>query len=35
MADKYLGASMGKLGYGFMRLPAAKDGGIKQFKMKH
>lgn len=34
MAEKYFGESIGKLGYGFMRLPTTNDGGFDLEPMK-
>lgn len=34
IAEKYLGESIGKLGYGFIRLPTTKDGDIDREPMK-
>ncbi len=34
MADKHLGDNIGKLGYGFMRLPTTKDGAFDLEPMK-
>lgn len=34
MAENYLGASIGKLGYGFMRLPEKEDGSVDLEPMK-
>jgi predicted aldo/keto reductase-like oxidoreductase len=34
MAEAYLGESIGKLGYGFMRLPTTTDGGFDPEPMK-